>query len=402
MTGYLYTVHQLNSYQNRSDEDLAIMRKIYELMSPGFKNPLTTDDFVSLEMEHYEDKSAYTQFFYLTADNGDIACVHEVFPRKGYHENSINLLVTMVYTNPAYRRQGLIGKLINWVMEYYETGDVGDKRTILVSDSINNGLMDKYLEVVIPKKVRDSNDIHWSLYSIVDTFYTKFGYTACGNINWLETDLTDVNVSEFVLRSNEKVLTSEEVKDMIKQEKYWFCKTECKDFHNCSFEETSIPGFIARYQSYLKLHQAELGPKVAIGDISGFQIKNGNKETFISFSPFFFMNRIVITRVYTEETDPQVFASLWEHALQFIYQYATKVWDTLPPVPSNENIIMLADNDFVNKGQTITSTKFLEIVTSYDTWKNVGTGIVLPHIRDWKQYKEIPSKIAHNGFWSFM
>jgi GNAT superfamily N-acetyltransferase len=399
----MYTVNQLNNKQNLSNEDLNKMREVYKTIGYSFKGPLSTPDFQHLEMEHYEDVSANTQFFYLSAENGDIVSVLEIVPRKGLHEKTLNLLLSMVFTNPDYRKQGLIQKLINWVIKYYETEDFNNDSSLNVAESIKNGTSQKYIDSVIPKDIKESNKIHWSLYSIVGTFYQQFGFSACDDINWLQINSTKIN-SKFTLDSNtEKLLTVDDLDTYYHHEEYTFNNITEDDFQNCAFEESTYPGFVARFQSYLKLHESEF-PNTEFIQNCGIVITDPETltQTIAFVCPFFFMNRIVVNRVYTDAKKVEIFEKQWQKVVEFIYHYAQSVWNTLPPLADDEKIIMLADNDFVSKEDIITKEKFVEIVTTIDGWENKKNDPVLPMIRDWKLSRNPPSKLAHNGHWSFM
>lgn len=410
----MYIVNQLNNKYNLSKYDKCQMENIYKTIAYSFSGPINTEDFKNLEMDHYTDQRSSTQFFYLTAENGDIVSVTEIVPRKGNIENSLNLLLTMVFTNPKYRKQGLIVKLINWVIKYYETGNIYNDNSLIISESIKDIHCKLYIDSIIPQSYRDNFKIHWSLYSIINDFYKQFGFIECNNLNWLEikkNDITLKNLNFKINNKNEKLLKINDLKDYYFNDEYNFPKIIDENLLNCAFEESSHPGFIERIQNYIKIHENEIKDKEFFQNC-GFLITDENKnfKTIIFLCPFFFINRIVINRVFTNCENVHDFSKHWERAIQFIYKYAETTWnsiDCLKTYDDNEKIIMIADNDFISKNNNITKQDFFNVVISTDpNWKNQGTGIVLPMIRDWKNHKiengKEPSMLANNGHWSFM
>lgn len=410
----MYTINQLNNKYNLSTEDKCQMEKIYKTIAYSFSGPLNSEDFKNLEMEHYIDQRGSTQFFYLTAENGDIVSVTEIVPRKGNIKNSLNLLLTMVFTNPNYRKQGLIAKLINWVIKYYETGNIFTDNSLKISESIKNIQCKLYIDSIIPQNYRDNFKIHWSLYSIINDFYKQFGFIECNDINWLEIKANDINLKNIdfkINNKNEKLLKINDLKKYYFNDEYNFTEIIDENLLNCSFEESSHPGFIERIQTYIKYHENEIPNKEFLQNC-GFLITNNDKnfETIIFLCPFFFINRIVVNRVFTSCENIEDFSIHWKRATQFIYKYAEIIWDSIDCLKNydeNEKIIMIADNDFISKNNLISKQDFINLVLSNDSnWKNQGTGIVLPMIRDWKNHKiengKKPSMLANNGHWSFM
>lgn len=399
----MYTVNQVNNQQNQSDEDLKIMRKIYETIGYAFKTPLSTSDFQSLEMEHYEDYSAATQFFYLTAESGDIVSTVEIVPRKGLHDKTLNLLLTMVFTHQNYRKQGLIQKLIHWVIKYIETGDFNNDPSLGVSDSIKNCKSQEYIDSVIPKEIRDANNIHWSLYSIIGTFYKQFGFTPCDDINWFEVNSTAIGPKSELDMKDEKILTVNDIDAYYHDENLTFDKITDESFQNCALEESSYSGFVGRFQSFLDLHKDKFN-NIEFFQNCGIKISDPetSAQTIVFLCPFFFMNRVVINRVYTDSKNKEIFAKQWEKALEFVYYYSQNVWEKFPGLSDTDKIIMVANNDFISKSNAISKAEFADVVTSVRGWENKLQGFALPMIRDWKLSKDVPSKLAHNGHWSFM
>lgn len=409
----MFTVNQLNNKYNVAEDDIQKMKKVYNAISYSFKGPLSTEDFKSLEMEHYTDERGSTQFFYLTSETGDVVSVTEIVPRKGNHDNSINLLLTMVFTNPNYRKRGLIAKLINWVIKFYETGNLENDISLLLSDSVRSEECKSYIDSILPKDIRTSNRIHWSLYSIIGDYYKQFGFVSGDDINWLEITAAELakmrgGASPFSLNSaTERFLTTEDLQAYYFEDKYALPKVTDENLLNCDVEESTFPGFVERLQSYVRMHKSEIENNKFF-DICGILISDpvdNEIQTIVFLCPFFFLNRVAINRVYTSAPDVATFRKHWQRASEFIYYYAETTWSSLPclhNVSAEEKIIMMADNDFVSKNSAINQTQLQEIVTKSSGWTNKGLGMVLPMIRDWKQHKEQPSKLAHNGNWSFM
>ena len=407
-----YTINQINNKFNLNDEGLLKARKIYENLSVSFKGPLTIEDFKHLEMEHFEDINGKSQFFYLTSNNGDIVSTCEIVPRKGYHENSLNLLLSMVYTNPNYRKKGLVSKLLNWVIKFYENQTIDHDDTIIISESITNKECMEYFNEAVPLKFRESNNINWSLYSIVGTFYQQFGFNPCDEINWFQINSSDFpNEGEFQINeTNEKLLTNEDIDDYYFNEKYNFTPVNDTQLQNCSLEESSYAGFVARYQSYIEFNKDKFkDDDIKFAKNCGFYIKeivNGKEyETIAFICPFFFMNRIVINRIFTNVEDETIFTKHWERITKFVSNYAQNVWKTIPGLETysdSDKLVMTADNDIVVKSENLNVKNITDIIKKSTGWEDVGLGMVLPMIRDWKSLKSPPSKLAHNGHWSFM
>lgn len=410
----MFTINQLNNKFNLSDSDKNQMENVYRALSYSFSGPLDTEDFKNLEMEHFTDVRGSSQFFYLTAANGDVASVTEVVPRKGNQKDSLNLLVSMVFTNPQYRKQGLIGKLISWIITYYETGDINSDPSLLISDSIKNPYCKEYIDMIIPQIYRTTKKIHWSLYSIIGDFYKQFGFVGCDNINWLEIKSNEIaKHAEFQINDkSEKFLKYEDLNEYYFNNNYNFPEIIDENLLNCSLEESSHPGFIERIQSYVKTHQDEISNKEFFQNC-GFLIKdelNPKFQTLVFICPFFFINRIIVNRVFTSCPDVEMFSKHWERVVQFIYKYAETTWSylkCLDEVKADDKIIMISDNDFISVGGVINKQQFTDVVVNkYSSWSNKGVGIVLPMIRDWQEHKvkegKPSSMLAYNGHWSFM
>lgn len=411
----MFTVNQLNNRYNLSEDDIRKMKTVYEAIAYSFKGPLPTEDFKALEMEHYTDERGSTQFFYLTSETGEVASVTEIVPRSGNHDNSTNLLVTMVFTNPKYRRRGLIAKLINWVINFYETGVLESDETLLLSDSIRKEECRAYVDSILPEALRASKRIHWSLYSIIGDYYKQFGFVGCEDITWLEITATALAQEDKAVQGKdftadartERLLTAGDLKEYFFDDEYALPKVIDEHLLNCDAEESSFPGFIERIQSYVKMHESEI-ENSKFFETCGILITdphNADIKTIVFICPFFFINRIVVNRVYTSAPDISTFQHQWQRASQFVHNYAATTWTTLPclqSVPAADKVIMLADNDFVSKNGAISKTEMVEVITKNSSWTNNGIGAVLPMIRDWTQHKEQPSRLANNGHWSFL
>ena len=400
-----YSIHQLNNKFNRSDNDLKTMKVVYATISSSFKGPLETSDFQHLEMQHYEDYTASTQFFYLTAENGDIVSVVEIVPRQGLHQGTLNLLLTMVFTNPDYRKRGLVAKLINWVINFYETGTTDFDGAIKLADCFEMDQCREYISLILPEEIVKSEKIHWTLYSIVGEYYARFGFNPCNDTEWIELCADNFDIDFELKEDTEKLLTMDNIPTYFTAQKYNLPHIEDERFNNCALEEATFPGFVQRYQSYLNLNglKEEFSEH---GKYCGFLISgelDASQKTIAFICPFFFMNRIVIPRVYTNVRDKNIFKHHWERISKFAAWYAKQVWATIPNLSDYEDadkVLMVTSSDFVS--ETLTRQEFADVITSTGGWENRGQGIVLPMIRDWKLSRKPPSRLAHSGYWSFM
>lgn len=411
----MFTVNQLNNKYNLSKDDIRTMENVYDTIAYSFRGPLPTQDFTALEMEHFTDKRGSTQFFYLTSETGEVASVTEVVPRRGNHDNSINLLMTMVFTNPNYRRRGLIAQLINWVITFYETGVLESDKSLLLSDSVKSEGCRAYVDFILPEDLRESKRIHWSLYSIIGDYYKQFGFVGCKDINWLEITAIELAQKDEAVQGrdfstdpqNEKLLTMGDLQEYFFDDEYALPKVADENLLNCDAEESSFPGFVERIQSYVKMHESEL-KNSKFFEACGILITDPHDadiKMIVFLCPFFFLNRIVVNRIYSNASDIRTFQKQWQRASQFVHYYAETTWNTLPclqSVPAADKVIMLADNDFVSKNGAISKTEMVEVITKNSSWTNKGIGAVLPMIRDWTQHKEQPSRLANNGHWSFL
>lgn len=415
-----YTLRQLNNKFNQDSKSVAAITKIFNNLALSFGGTLGVDNFTSIELPQFtENTENPTQFFYLThpSDQGeDIASIVQIVLRDGLKEQSINLLVTMVFTHPNYRSKGLFNKLFNWVINYYENEQIDESDELLIiSDELKGKDCKLFLDTIVDPKYRESKKIHWSLYSIVDDYYKKFGFIGCNDLKWYILDDENITVNDFKLKNNEFLLTENDIEKYFISPDYNFVKEENENTVNCCYEFNSLKIFYDRFKSYLKLDEKEIDDNdLKYFNRLGLLIKDeeNNCESLIFACPFFFMNQISIYRLYTSCPNTEIFQQHWQRFNDYLSEYSSKIWNDLPFMKKphcddkkDEQVstksILLTPNDFVTK--TLLKDDIVNVICSSNSHWNIkeSTAIALPMVRDWKaENKNL--QLAHNGQWCFL
>lgn len=408
----MYTITEVNSLKPYADTEIAELRKIYQGNFNSFGGSSSMDDYVSAQIDYCTAPNHISQTLFIKANNGDIVTSVEVIARKGMYPNTVNLFLSMVYTNRDYRGQGMASKLLHWIVNYYENGTIDSDTSLYICESIKNGESQKYIDSILSQSVRDENNAFWSLFSVVGEFYKRFGFEPSRNVNWLEINATrvnSVNHLDFKLEKNERLLTINDLDKYYFEPSHSFPPLNDQHFQNCSIEESTYPASIKRLQNYVSIQSTEIeNPEYF--QTCGILINNeldqaANTHTVVFVQPFYVTGKIVISRVFTSVPDKTTFYKHWEKALEFVYSYAQTYWTAIPAIKteaeSNKGIFM-NNNDFICSSKAVSNAEFVNLVTNTHHWTNTGSDTKLPMIRDWKQHKKDPSQLANNGFWYFM
>lgn len=406
-----YTLHQINNQVEHTEELVSKLRGFFKICASSFTGPDGIDDFVDSELLCFLDKSSPGQYFYLLHD-GELASSCVVFTRKGYHANTMNLGISLVSTNDKYRKKGLVSKLISWVINHYE-GVNNESSEFEIGESITNGSSIEYINNQLPMKIRNNGNVNWTLYSIVDEFYTRFGFKPCRDLEWLAIHQSEIQYEPFILRDDgTELLISSNDSHTITEGKNAFKVINDNKYQNCAPETTTFPSFIKRGQLYIDTHLTnDMNEKSFLYDNCGITIKDNltNTETSAFICQFFYPGTIVIARVVSDVLDKETFDIHWNRILQFVYTYANNAWNSFPcvkskNVKSKEIAIIMANNDFQCKSGVITKEEFVDKLTGDNGWHNVQQGIFLPMIRPWRDAvkEEEEVSIADNGFWCVM
>ena len=411
----MFTINQLNNRQNTSPEDISLLSSLLEVIAGSFKGPMTTNDFIIAERYRYLNQDKGAQLFYITNDDKDneLVTLFIFYAREGNLPDSRNIGVSLVSTNPEYRKQGWVSKLMHWAIAYYETGvSTIEDTNIHIAESISNGTSQQYIDAEIPSHIRESENINWTLYSIVDQFYARFGFHADPLTSWLTIQSTDVagKFESFELDpARESAISVKEMDAYFTESKYNLDENLDNESYNCAFSASSAREFCEISIDYYIQNKHNIDDADALAEYfsknTGIHITDHEtgEETVVILSPFFLPSIILVSKVFTSAQTEEKFLAHWSRALQYIYTYCNKVWSSTPSTerarPSDFSVAFI-DADFVCKTGSVSRDRLKQIVVEQNGWKNHHPHM-LPMIRIWG-HPERAAHIAHNGMWCIM
>lgn len=414
----MFTIHQLNNRENTSPEDISLISSLFEVVAGSFKGPMATKDFVNAELYRFLNPEKGTQLFYLTNEDkgGELVSLFLLFARDGNLPGYKNIGVSIVSTNPIYRKQGWVSFLLNWAINYYETGSIAINevgKNISLASSLTDGTSQRYIDSEIPFHIRESGKVTWTLYSLVASFYSRFGFHADPLNSWLTISAKD---SMKELQPFKLDATTETPVSIQEMDKYFIgnvfkdtADTENTQSFSCSFVNSTARESCQILVDYYKQNNGVVKSALELSlyfeENTGISIRDTktHEETVVIMTPFFVPTLLMISKVFTSAKSEKKFIEHWTRALQYVYTYANKMWASIPQSedrdPSDFGIFFIS-SDFVCKTGAVTRDRLQEIVSAQRGWKNDQPHL-LPMIRVWG-HPERPAHIAHNGMWCMM
>lgn len=301
-----FLIKQANS-STRSFEDFpaiyAVTGKAFQVLGGS------AERFADTEIRHFKSTDEKWQHVYIM--DGETCVANIVLLIKNSQSatpGKTDVVITWVNTNENYRKLGLMETLFDVCISLYERRELSYDAERF---EVHPDLLTETLAFMDEHSVADG---YWVLYSIVETYYAKFGFHPFTNFTYYkEKPKAIVSTGDFDLKPNEQFLTLDNFAHFILNEQYipYPLKSSDTAERSCDFLTCSIPGVVNRLNFMLDYKNEKL-------EHVGLHISDSKfGESFIILGPHFGCFEVMIQRLYTSVKDESV---LREH-LNRLYAY---------------------------------------------------------------------------------
>lgn len=384
----VYVLKQTNSESKNLSDLESILEVTSDVFLPEIGDP---EIFAKSELFNFQTSEVPWQLFYIM-EGDNVAGSLCLVIREGNCPGKKDICITLVNTNPNYRRKGLMEVLFNYIFRVYE------KRESFVDTlgyEVGENTGDECMEFLNKLEI---NDGYWVLYSIVETYYAKYGFHAFKSLNYFkEAPKNLVFKEDFQLSNGEQYITLENLESFVHNEKYIPYPIVSEDINerSCGFKTSTIPLFAKRLEELLRCNGKSL-------ESIGLHIADSYGESFIVINQHFGSFETMIQRLYTSVEDEDV---LLKH-LDRLYMYISHYLKT--------NYYSLDDNETENQWQCVwfsdndifaTTNSAKEVVFEYFNktkhWDfDESNAEHLAMLREWNGKPVDGLKWTYNGFWS--
>ncbi|GMM30454.1 hypothetical protein DAMA08_031990 [Martiniozyma asiatica (nom. inval.)] len=381
-------VYQLCQF-NSIDKELNDAKAMLSTAADAFQ--ASKPAFFEVEMDNFNNSDLQWQHFYFKDGEIVIASLGVII-RESTIPNVKNLCVTMVNTHDKYRKMGLMEDLFNFVITLYEKKEVKIESSKYSLDDVVLESSLKFIESEIPDKA------FWTLYSIVGTYYSKYGFYPVKNLNFYKCDSPQKLLSDavFTLKENETFITIENHKKYIENKQYLPKENLSQpNIRCCGFESSSITRFLARQKRYLAFQNIEC-------ENFGIVINHGDEKTIFILSSSFMPSELVIRRFFTSVTNKAILEDDLSRIYSYLQDYLKNSYFSVlnMKLDGKNNCILFSDNDIIaaDESKKIICSFFEEELNwKYDT----SNSLDLPMIREWGGFEPKDILWPYSGFWCY-
>lgn len=345
------------------------------------------DNYLHREKDIFENSTIPWHQFYIV-DDGVVVSSLCLLLRDGNTKGKTDICFTCVNTNPVYRKQGWMEVLFNAVFDIYEKREMKSSKLYVSEETL--GECFKFID---EQKITDG---YWTLYSIVESYYAKYGFQGFRSLNFYKQEpLLLLTADEFELRNDEQFITEGNFCDFLYGDKYLPIASDDPNERSCGFKSATVPNMFRRLKMMLEFIGEPLNH-------FGLHIKSGDKETFIivgqHFGPYEIMVQRIFTSVVKEDVLKEHMHRIFEYLSHYIKSNYLKFREN--QVKDDMQAIWIAKDDVFtsdDKAKDIVYDFLSEKGWSYDDTNMQNLAMV----REWYGKPKEGLKWTYNGFWSY-
>lgn len=383
-----YLIKQSNSLQRNFEDLPKIMAVTSDVFMPEIGDP---ELFAKSEIFNYENSDIPWQIFYVM-DGQIVAGSLCLFIREASCEGKKDVCITLVNTNPKYRKKGLMEVLFNYIFKMYEKHEsYVCKEGYEVSKKTDNECINFLTEFNV-------NDGYYVLYSIVETYYAKYGFQPFKTLNYFKAVLKSIlSEHDFTLRDNEQYINLSNLENFVHNEKYIPFDIVTNDVteRSCNFKTSSILPFAKKLKILLEHEACDL-------ESLGLHIQNDEGESFIIINQHFGTHEVMIQRIYTSVEDKTVLNNHIHRLYHYISHYLKTNYYRMSDnkLDNQWQLMWLSDNDIFTTSKDSKSTIY-DYFAKEKAWDYDDTNSEhLAMVREWDGTPLDGLKWTHNGCWS--
>lgn len=180
-------IRQVNTDNYQEDEVLDVLREAWYSFT---KYASDINIVLERELNYFKNSHCPIQHFYLiNSEKHEIVASLGIIIRDSTVPLKKNLVLSVVNTSEKYRKQGIMKRLINFVIALYENMPNKISGFSYSPDFVtqSNQFIQKYVQ----------EGSFWTLYSAVKDFYSKFGFTSVKTLNYYTIPSKDLIDSKF-------------------------------------------------------------------------------------------------------------------------------------------------------------------------------------------------------------
>lgn len=387
----VYLIKQANSITR----DFTDFEAITSVTAVGFR-PIAGDNierYVETEIYNFMNNELPWQEAYIM-DGETVIASMIIYIRKGSVPNKSDICITFVNTNENYRKMGLMEDLFTFVLNIYE------KREMVFNPEryeVESRVFEETMQFL------DENNIdngYWTLYSIVESYYAKYGFHGVRNFDYFKQRPEMLVVEDdFALNTNEEYVTLDNYNNLIYDDKYipYPLTSEDPNERSCNFKTSSIPNLVRRLKMMLQYVNAPLenfGLRIT-DPIAG--------ETFVVVTQHYGPYEAMVQRFFTSVEDEKVLESHLDRIYAYFSHYLKNNYYKLDgnDKESEAQVFWFAVNDMFTT--TPESRKTVQKYFNHKKWTYDDTNTEnLAMLREWGGAPVDKNlKWTHNGFWSY-